>query len=357
VTHNGHRNEHCRTFHGDYLSGYDAASKPGGGMRRREFLRSLGTAAIWPTVAKAQRQTAVPIVGFLYGAAPDSSSDFVEAVRAGLNDGGFRVGENLKIEYRWAEGHPDRLPSLAADLVAQRAAVIIAGPTVAALAAKSVTGTTPIVFITSDNPVTLGLVQSINHPGGNITGVNLLINEIGTKRLDLLRELRPAAKRIGLLLNPASPPGAAAATELRQVAEKLSYEVRINHIQSERDIDAAFSALADWHADVVLVIPDGLVRSLRDQLASAAAEHALPTIYPLRDFVVAGGLLSYGTSTSDAFRQMGAYAGRILKGEKPADLPVVQAAKFDLVVNLRAAKKIGLAVPESLLLRADEVIE
>ena len=314
-----------------------------------------GAAAAWPFFAVGQQ--AIPAIGFLYGAGPDTSSDFVASVQAGLGDSGFHVGRNVIIEYRWGQGQPDRLPAMAAELVAKGVSVIVAGPTVAALAAKTVTSTVPIVFITSDNPVKFGLVQSVNRPGANMTGVNFLGNEIGTKQLDFLRELVPAAKKIGLLVNPGSPPGAAASVEVQTVAQKLGYQIQVEHVRIERDVEQAFAALSEWQADAAMVIADGLMRSMRDQLSEQAAQRKIPTVYPLRDYVLVGGLISYGTSVTEAFRQMGVYAGRILKGEKPADLPVVQSAKFEMVVNLKAAKRIGLTVPTALLLRADEVLE
>ena len=317
-------------------------------MRRRDFIQLGFAAAFLPLPARAQSN--VPIIGFLHGTDAQSSANLVAALKEGLAAAGYDVGRNVAIEYRWAEGNADRLPMLAAELVSKRVAMIV-GPTVAALAAKSVTSSIPIVFVTSDNPVKIGLVASVNRPGANVTGVNFLGNEVGTKRLDLLREMVPR-----LLLNPGSPPGAAAVEEMQSAADKLGYRVEIRHLQSERDVQTAFAGLAERKVDASIVITDQLMRSFRDNLAQQASRYAIPTIYPLRDFVLAGGLVSYGASVSDAYRQVANYAARILKGEKAAELPVVQSAKFELSVNLKAAKAIGLTIPETLLIRADEVI-
>ena len=322
-------------------------------MRRRDFIQLGFAAAFLPLPARAQSN--VPIIGFLHGTDAQSSANLVAALKEGLAAAGYDVGRNVAIEYRWAEGNADRLPMLAAELVSKRVAMIV-GPTVAALAAKSVTSSIPIVFVTSDNPVKIGLVASVNRPGANVTGVNFLGNEVGTKRLDLLREMVPATRYFGLLLNPGSPHGAAAVEEMRSAADKLGYRVEIRHLQSERDVQTAFAGLAERKVDASIVITDQLMRSFRDNLAQQASRYAIPTIYPLRDFVLAGGLVSYGASVSDAYRQVANYAARILKGEKAAELPVVQSAKFELSVNLKAAKAIGLTIPETLLIRADEVI-
>lgn len=325
-------------------------------MRRREFFGILGGAAVaLPQVARAQR--AMPVLGFLSGGDPNSNSNLVAAFHQGLAEAGFAAGRNVAIEYRWAEGRPDRLPALAAELIDQRVEVIVATPTVGALAAKAATSTVPIVFIATDNPVSLGLVPSLNRPGGNATGVNFLLNELGPKRLELLIELIPSAKKIGLLLNPGSPPAARSLPSVQAAAHSLGRDTLVAHLRSADDIPAAFSALTEWKADAAMVFPDGSVFSSRQQLAAQAIQRAIPAIYPLRDFVEAGGLVSYGTSITETFRQLGNYAGRILKGEKPGDLPVVQSTKFELVFNLKAAKAIGFTIPESFLLRADEVIE
>jgi len=326
-------------------------------MRRREFIAGLGgAAATWPVAARAQQGT-MPIIGFLYPAGRDTSGDVVAAFNEGLAAAGYHSGKNVTIEYRWGDRQADRLPGLVAELVAKKVSLIVANSAVAALATKAATSTIPIVFLTSDDPVRLGLVASVNRPGANLTGVNFLGNEVGTKRLDLLRELAPTAKRLGLLLNPGSPPSAGALPLMRSAAEKLGYHVDVQHLQSERDVQSAFAALTAWKADAAIVLTDQLVRSLRAPLAQHASRHGIPTIYPVRDFVVSGGLVSYGSDLSEAYRQVGNYTARILKGERPAELPVVQSAKFELVVNLKAAKAIGLVVPEAFLIRADEVIE
>jgi putative tryptophan/tyrosine transport system substrate-binding protein len=249
------------------------------------------------------------------------------------------------------------LPALTAELIDRHVSVIVTGATISALAAKVATSTTPIVFLTSDNPVSSGLVASLNRPGGNATGVNFLLNELGPKRLEIMRELVPVARRIGLLVNPGSPPGAAAAAELEALAQRLGLVPRIEYLRLEREIPSAYAALTEWKADVAMVVPDGLVFTFRQQLAREAARYAIPTIYPLRDFVDAGGLLSYGTDIADAFKLMGTYAGRILNGEKPSDLPVQQSTTFELVINMNAAKALGITVPTTLLARTDEVIE
>jgi putative ABC transport system substrate-binding protein len=328
-------------------------------MNRREVVTRVGGAAVsWvsaPFVTRAQ--TAIPMIGFLHAGDAETYSRPIAAFRQGLAEIGYVEGQNVAIEYRWAEGQPQRLPALTADLVARRVSVIVTGATVSALAAKSATSTIPIVFLTSDNPVSSGLVASLNRPGGNATGVNFLLNELGSKRLEIVRELVPAAGRIGLLVNPGSPPGAAASADLEALAQRLGLAARVEYLRAERDIAAAFAALAEWKADAAMVVPDGLVFTFRRQLANEASRRSIATIYPLRDFVVAGGLLSYGTSIAETFKLMGSYAGRILKGEKPADLPVQQSAKFELVINLPTAKALGLDIPPTLLARADEVIE
>jgi putative ABC transport system substrate-binding protein len=296
-------------------------------------------------------------VGFLSAATSDTQSPLVIAFKKGLSEVGYIEGQNVAIEYRWAVRQPQRLPGLAAELINRNVAVIVAGETVAALAAKSATSKIPIVFVTSDNPVSSGLVTSLNRPGGNATGVNFLLNELGPKRLEILRELVPTATRIGLLVNPGSPPGAAASADLEALTRRLGLASRTEHLRTEHDVETAFAALSDWKSDAAMVVPDGFVFTVRRQIAAEAMRRAIPTIYPLRDFPVAGGLISYGTSISETFRLMGNYTGRILKGERPAELPVVQPTKFEMVVNVKAARAINLPTPESFLLRADEVIE
>jgi putative tryptophan/tyrosine transport system substrate-binding protein len=294
---------------------------------------------------------------FLYGGPRDANLALAAAFAEGLQGAGFSAGRNVNIEYGWSEGRAERVPALMAELTDRRAAVVVVAPTAAVLAVKSTNPTMPIVFLATDDPVKLGLVASLNRPGANMTGVNFMLNELGTKRLELLRDLVPTASRIGLLLNPASPPGASSLDTIQKAGHSLGYQFLVQSFTNESDVQSSFSALAEWKADAAMVIPDGLAFSVRTQLATHATRTAIPTIYPLRGFAEAGGLLSYGSSITETFKQMGTYAGRILKGEKPADLPVLQSAKFELVINLKTAKAIGFKIPDSFLLRADDVIE
>jgi putative ABC transport system substrate-binding protein len=327
-------------------------------MKRRQFITLLGgVAAAWPIAAHAQ-QPALPVIGFLSARSPGESAQHVGAFRHGLNEAGYVEGQNVAIEYRWADGQYDRLPTLASELVARRVTIIAAtGGNVSGLAAKAATRTIPIVFIVGNDPVNLGLVTSLNRPGGNLTGMSVFTTELGTKRLELLHELVPNASVIGLLINPHYQGATREAASVQAAAHGIGRQVVVLNASDDRDIDTAFMTLADQHLGALLIDADAFFVSRRDQLVALAARHAIPTIYDLRDFVAAGGLMSYGTSLTDAYRQVGVYAGRILKGAQPADLPVQQAVKVELAINLKTAKTLGLTFPITLLGRADEVIE
>jgi len=324
-------------------------------MRRREFITLLGgAAAAWPLAARAQ-QAGVALVGLLSSIHHDDRE--ISAVRQGLKEAGYVEGRNVAIKYRPAGGRFDRLPGLAAELVADPVAVIIALSPSAALAAKAATATIPIVFGIGGDPVELGLVSSLNRPGGNVTGVTFLINTLGAKRLELLRELVPSAKVIGVLINPRNPTSQSQTADVQAAARAHGIELMIEDASSDRDIDAAFTSFVQHHVNAVIMGADSLFFSRREQLVELAARHALPTIYYLHEFADIGGLVSYGASVSDAYRLAGGFAGRILKGEKPADLPVEQAVKFEFVVNLKTARALGLTVPLIMQMTADEVIE
>ena len=323
-------------------------------MRRRDFITLLGGAAAWPLAARAQ-QAGVALVGLLSSIHQDDRE--ISAVRQGLKEAGYIEGRNVAIKYRSAGGRFDRLPGLAAELVADQVAVIIALSPSAALAAKAATATIPIVFGTGADPVELGLVSSLNRPGGNVTGVTYLINTLGAKRLELLRELVPSAKVIGVLINPRNPTSQSQTADVQAAARAHGIELMIENASSDRDIDAAFTSFVQHHVNAVIMGADSLFLSRREQLVELATRHALPTIYYLREFADIGGLVSYGASISDAYRLAGGFAGRILKGEKPADLPVEQAVKFEFAVNLKTARALGLTVPLIMQMTADEVIE
>jgi putative ABC transport system substrate-binding protein len=326
---------------------------------RRELLAALGGAvAAWPLAARAQ-QPAMPVIGYLHAASPESSAHRVAAFRRGLNEAGYFEGQNVAVEYRWADGRYDRFPELAAELVRRQVSVIVAaGNTTAANAAKAATSTIPIVFAVGADPVERGLVASLARPGGNATGVNFFVAELAAKRLGLLRELMPTATRVGVLVNPANPPVAQSTVrDVQTAADSIGLQIHILNASTIREIDAAYVSLVRERADALLVGSDGLFNSRRVQLAMLAVRNAIPATYSVREYAEAGGLMSYGTNFADTDRQVGIYAGRILKGAKPADLPVLQSSRFEFVVNLQAARMLGLEVPPSLLARADEVIE
>jgi putative ABC transport system substrate-binding protein len=328
-------------------------------MKRREFITLLGgAAAAWPLAARAQ-QGAVPVVGFLHPASPDALADRLRGFRQGLKDTGYVEGENVAIVYRWAEGQNDRLPELAAELVRRQVAVIAAPGTIpSVLAAKAATTTIPIVFAVGEDPVRLGLVASLARPGGNLTGINFFNAELVAKRLELLRELAPAAIRLAVLVNPANAANTESTLrELQSAARAMGFQIQVLNASTSREIDAAFTTFVSERPDALFVSGDPFFNSRRLQLGLLAARHAVPASYASRDYPAYGGLMSYGTNLTDGFRQVGAYAGRILKGAKPADLPVVQSSKFELVINAQTARMLSLTVPLPLLATADEVIE
>ena len=327
-------------------------------MRRREFIALLGsTVAGWPRAARAQ-QPPVPVIGFLNAASPDAYTDRVRVFRQGLRDAGYVEGDNVAIDYRWAEGQYDRLPPLAAELVRRQVAAIVAIPTVSALAAKSATATIPIVFAVGDDPVKMGLVSSLARPGGNLTGVNFFGAEVASKRLELLRELIPGVSRLAVLVNPGNAPiSEPTVRDVEAAARGMGVQVQVFNAGTNREIDAAFANLVRERSDAVFVGGDAFFTSRRVQLATLAARYLIPSSFSQRDITEAGGLMSYAANVRDTYRQAGVYAGRILKGAKPADLPVVQSTKFELVINAHTARMLGLTVPDKLLALADEVIE
>ncbi len=325
-------------------------------MKRRQFITLLGGATIpWSLAARAQ-QLPMPVIGFLNGQSPGTYAPFVAAFRQGLSQAGYVEGQNVSIEYRWAEGHYDRLPALASDLVQRRVTVIVAAGN-AHGAAKAATTTIPIVFSAGGDPVKLGLVTSLNRPDGNLTGVSVLTSTLEAKRLELLHELLPKAALIGVLLDPAFSAADAQLREIQTAAQALGQQLRIVHASNEGDLEGAFATLADGPVGALAVVGNPFFLNARTSLLALAARYALPTIYESREFTKAGGLMSYGTDIPDVYRQVGIYTGRILKGDKPADLPIVQPTKFDMAVNLKTAKVLRVDVPTSILLRADEVIE
>jgi putative ABC transport system substrate-binding protein len=328
-------------------------------MKRREFITLLGgAAAAWPLATRAQ-QPAMPVIGFLGSASPDRWAGRMRAFHQGLSETGYAEGRNVAIEYRWAEGQNDRLGPLAAELVGRQVTVIVTpGSTPAALAAKAATTTIPIVFEVASDPVELGLVTSLARPGGNITGVTSLNAEVGPKRLELLHELVPTATVVGLLVNPTNPNLAELTTKnLHAAARSLGLKMHILHASADRDFDTVFATLNQLRAGALVIGTDPFFSSRLEQLATLTARHAVPTVYQFREFTAAGGLMSYGGSLTDTFRAAGVYTGRILKGDKPADLPVQRTTKVELFLNLRTAKVLGLEVPRTLIARADEVIE
>jgi putative tryptophan/tyrosine transport system substrate-binding protein len=326
-------------------------------MKRRQFISLLGGAAAWPLAARAQ-QAAMPVIGYLSSFPADINPKFTQAFRQGLNDAGFVEGRNLTIEYRWdEEGRYDRLPTMAADLVGRRVAVLFASPIPAALAAKATTTTIPIVFAIGSDPVVTGLVVSMNRPGGNVTGATFLSVELGAKRLELMRDLLPKIASIGLLVNPNNPNAAVQTKEMQAATTALGLQLNIVSAGSQSDLDNAFETLVRQRTDALVVSADPFFFSHRDQLVALAMRSSVPAIYYAREFALAGGLISYASSFGDSFHQAATYVGRILKGDKPGDSPVLQPTNFELVINLKTAKMLGINIPPTLLARADEVIE
>jgi putative ABC transport system substrate-binding protein len=326
-------------------------------MKRREFIALLGGAAAWPVAARAQ-QGPVPVIGVLRSTSSDTNADLLREFRQGLRSTGYAEGENVAFEYRWADNHVDRLPELAADLVSRRVAVIATGAPPSAFAAKAATTTIPIVFVVAEDPVKLGLVASLARPGGNLTGVNIFIGELMPKRLELLRQLVPAAVRIAALVNPSN--ATETETTLRDLgvaARAMGLQIHVVNASTSREINLAFETFVRERPDALFVAPGLFFVQQRVQLTHLASRHAIPAAYSVREFAETGGLMSYGTNVADAYRQVGVYVGSILNGAKPTDLPVVQASKFELVINVETARMLGITVPPSLLALADEVIE
>jgi putative ABC transport system substrate-binding protein len=327
-------------------------------IKRRTFITLLGAAAAWPLAARAQ-QVAMPVIGVLAVASPEANAIRIRAFREGLSTAGYVEGQNVKIEYRWAEAYTGRLPELAAHLVEERVAVLVtARGTSAALAAKAATASIPIVFGIAADPVDIGLVASLNRPGGNVTGVTSLNIEVAPKRLELLHELLPSVTTMGLLVNPAVPALATPVSRISQAAaHSLGLQLHVVHARRDRDFDAVFEKLIQLHAGALVIGPDNLFTSHSEQLAMLTVRHALPAVYEFREFAAAGGLMSYGSSETEYYRLVGTYVGRVLKGDKPANLPVQQSTKVELFLNLKTAKALGITVPLPVSGRADEVFE
>jgi putative ABC transport system substrate-binding protein len=326
-------------------------------VKRRTFITLLGgAAAAWPIAARAQ-QPAMPVIGFLSSSAPVARARYLAAFRQGLREPGYVEGQNVAIEYRWAQDQYDRLPDLAADLVRRQVTVIAAHDTSSSVVAKAATTTIPIVFASGSDPVKRGLVASFNRPGGNVTGVTFVVAELGAKQLGLLHELQPGAVRVGVLVDPNLAATQSFVSDVQAAALSIGKQIEVLEASTGRDIDTAFASLAQKPIDALLVAPGPLSNNRRVQLTTLAAYHRVPAIYSWREATEVGGLMSYGTNLSDAYRQAGVYTGRILKGEKPADLPIMQSAKFEFVINLNTAKAFGLTFPPGLLATADEVIE
>jgi len=326
-------------------------------MRRREFIGVLSAAAGWPLAARAQ-QPAMPVIGYFSGRSPESEVPMLAAFREGLKEAGYIEGKNVATEFRWGLGQYDRFPALAEDLVTRRIAVIVtSGGETSALAAKAATTTIPIVFVSGGDPVQAGLVASLNRPGGNITGVTNLLSALSGKQVGLLQKLVPKASTIGLLMNPNEPTSETQVGDVQVAAREIGAQLIVLRASTERDIDAAFATLVEQRTGALILGTSPLFVTQADKLIALAARHTVPVMYFRREFAAAGGLASYGSGTAETYSQLGVYAGRILKGEKPADLPVVQSTKFELVINLKTAKALGIDVPPTLLARADEVIE
>jgi putative ABC transport system substrate-binding protein len=326
-------------------------------LRRREFITLLGGAAAWPLVARAQ-QPAMPVIGYLYSGAPETSASWLAAFRKGLSESGFSEDRNVTIEYRWAHNDPARLPELAADLVRRRVAVIVTpGIAASVLAAKAATRTIPIVFRTGGDPMALGFVASLNRPGGNVTGINGMSLETIAKRVGLLRELLPHATRFAVLLNLNDANADQYTKDLQAAASTIGCQIEFLGASNIREIDIAFANLAQKRPDALMVVPQGLLFNRRVQIVTQVTRYALPAIYPTREFAEIGGLMSYGASSVDEFRLTGVYTGRILKGENPADLPVLRASKFELIINLQTARIFNVEIPPTLIAVADELIE
>jgi putative ABC transport system substrate-binding protein len=325
-------------------------------MKRRAFILALGAAAAWPRAARAQ-QAPMPVIGLLGGGEPESFAPAFAGFRQGLQDGGVVEGRNAAIETRWARGELDRLPALAADLLERRAAVIVTQTLPAALAAKAATTTIPVVFVIGEDPVAVGLVHTLNRPGGNVTGLSNFMNLLGAKRLELLAETVPNANALALLVNPNNPNAEPDTRSLQAAGQALGRRIEVLKAANERELEAAFATIAEQRLGALFVNIDSFFAARADQLVTLAARQRVPASYPLRQFVAAGGLMSYDASFADAFRRAGIYAARILRGDKPADLPVLQPTRFQLAVNLKTAKALGLEIPPKLLALADEVIE
>jgi putative tryptophan/tyrosine transport system substrate-binding protein len=326
-------------------------------MRRRDFIALIGGAAsAWPLAAPAQQGT-MPVIGFVNAASPQAYESMLSAFLKGLNESGFIEDQNVKIEYRWAQGEVDRLPAMVADLVQHVVTVIAATGTPAALAAKAATKTIPIVFETGSDAVQLGLVTSLNRPGGNVTGIGQLAVEIAPKRVELLHEAIPTARLIALLVDQTDPVSSKTTQGVQAAAQSLGLELHVMNVSTDRDLDAVFATLVQLRAGGLVISGGQFLNSRSKRLGTLALQYALPAIFPYRDLALSGGLMSYGTSITDAYRLAGIYVGRVIKGEKPADLPVQQATKIELILNLRTARTLGITVPQSLLGRADEIIE
>jgi len=324
-------------------------------VKRREFIAALSGVAVWPLVARAQQ---MPVIGFLNGQSSDNYSHLAAAFRRGLREAGYVNGQNAVIEYRWANGRDERLPVLAAELVERNVTVLVSsGGVPASIAAHKATKTVPIVFITGGDPVRHGWVTSINNPGGNSTGISFLVNQLNAKRLELATQLVPNSRVVGFMFRPSNPTSTTDMREVEKGASTLGIQLTTFKVETVQDFDTAFATAATQRVGIVLVHTDPFFNSNRIKLVAAAEKHAVPAIYEVREFVVEGGLVSYGTNIVEAYRQLGTYAGRIVKGEKPGDLPVLQSSRFELAINLKTAKALGIVIPQNLLVAADEVIE